>query len=305
ETYLPTNHLIIPVDTAAARKSGALLPKDSALTSLPFTLNKQYLIKDEVAIMDIIASNLWERPIYFAVTCTPDKLLGLGQYTQLEGLALRLVPVRSQGRAEFGGMMGAGRVAENKMFENVTKKFKWGNFNTKKTFIDKSFMPSIVSTRFALLRLGEHLLEQGQPERAVKIVDTYLEAFPNTNFQYDYNTAYFLKIYADAAGLGDNNVNTYKAVPALRAKLEQFSGKAETIEKLKKQLLILAEETAIMRKFYTNPAVAMYYASDLERIDGYHGQKGEVRAGAKDQIIRIAEQIGEAEFTEKIKTKLK
>lgn len=310
ETYLPTNKLILPVDTAAARKSGAILPKDSALTALAFTLNKQYLIKDEVAIMDIIASNLWERPIYFAVTCTPDKLLGLGQYTQLEGLALRLVPVRSPGRPEFGGMMGAGRIAENKMFENVTTKFKWGNFNTHKTYIDKSFMPSIVSTRFALLRLAEHLLDQGQPERAVKVVDTYLAGFPNENFQYDYNTAYFLKVYADAANLGDQKTNMYKNDPALQAKLEQFSGKAETVEKLKKHLTILADETAIMAKFYKNPAVTLYYGSDLERIEGQrnegqNGQPGQIRAGVKDQLIRIAESTGDAAFAQKIKDKLK
>ncbi len=305
ETYLPTNKIVIPVDTAAARKAGAILPKDSALAALPFVLNKKYLIKDEIAILDIIASNGWDRPIYFAVTCTPDKLLGMGQYTQLEGLALRLVPVASKGRPEFGGMLiGNGRVAENKMFENVTKKFKWGNFNTHKTFIDKSYMPSVVSTRFAMLRLAEQYMDEGNPERAVAVVDAYFAAFPNQNFQYDYNTVYFLKVYADAANLGDEQSNMYKSDPAIRAKLEQFSNRAVTIEKLKKELTLMADETGTMRKFYMNPAVAMYYQGDLERIEGRaNGQQ--VREGAKGQIIRIAESIGDAAFAEKIKAKLK
>ena len=50
---------------------------------------KNYIIKDELAMLDILASNLWKRPIYWAVTCREDKLLGMENYLRLEGLGLR------------------------------------------------------------------------------------------------------------------------------------------------------------------------------------------------------------------------
>ena len=50
--------------------------------------------------MDIIASNINDRPVYFSVTADPSRFLGLNQYMQLEGLALRIIPVRST-QSEF------------------------------------------------------------------------------------------------------------------------------------------------------------------------------------------------------------
>jgi hypothetical protein len=302
ETYLPTRQMLLDVNVEAARKSGAVLPTDSIMTQIPFNISKNYIIKDEVAILDIIASNLWERPIYFAVTCTPDKMLGLNPYTQLEGLALRIVPVKSKGRPEFGGMLGGGRVAANTMYDNVINKFKWGNFDKLKTHIDHCYFPSVISTRYAMLRLAEEMLQKGEMDKAVKVVDKYFEAFPNMNFQYDYNTIYFLKVYADAAGLGDDKGSMVLADPALKAKSEQFAGKAETIEKLKKHLEILAKETGEMHKFYANPSLSKFFGNDLNHmIDNTDPRAGgRTQAGSITQIKRIADDIKDPAFKTKI-----
>jgi Protein of unknown function (DUF2723) len=309
ETYLPTRQFLLDVDVEAMRKSGAILPTDSVLTQIPFNISKKYIIKDEVAILDILASNLWERPIYFAVTCTPDKMLGLNDYTQLEGLALRIIPVKSKGRREFGGMLGGGRVASNTMYDNVINKFKWGNFDKIKTHIDHCYFPSVISTRYAMLRLAEEMLQKGEMDKAVKVVDKYFEAFPNMNFQYDYNTIYFLKVYADAAGLGSETSSMVLSNPALKAKLEQFGGKAETIEKLKKHLEILAKETGEMHKFYANPAVSKFFGNDLQHIEDQTDPRqqggGPVQAGSMTQIKRIADDIKDAAFKTKIEGLLK
>ena len=36
-----------------------------------------YIIKDQLALLDIIATNINKRPIYWAVTCREDRLLGM------------------------------------------------------------------------------------------------------------------------------------------------------------------------------------------------------------------------------------
>ena len=47
------------------------------------------------AVLDIIKSNVWERPIYWAATTADDSKLGLHEYLQMEGLAFRLIPKKT------------------------------------------------------------------------------------------------------------------------------------------------------------------------------------------------------------------
>ncbi|GAB5551736.1 MAG: DUF2723 domain-containing protein [Saprospiraceae bacterium] len=201
ETYLPTDDVFLPVNKQEILSKGILPAKDSAniVSRIPIKLQgKQYLTKDDIAVLDIINSNLWDRPIYFAVTTRVEKMLGFENYCQLEGLALRLVPVQSPGERQFGAMLGAGRVNTEKVLENVQTKFKWGNFDERELFVDRSYGPSVQSMQFMMVRTGEALNREGKQEQAVALGDQYFEAFPNFNFPYDYQTAYMLDVYIRA-----------------------------------------------------------------------------------------------------------
>jgi hypothetical protein len=201
ETYLPTDQVVLPVDKGAVMRSGLVSEADSAriVSQIPIKLSgKQYLTKDEIAILDVISSNLWDRPIYFAVTTRVDKMLGLDKYCELEGLALRLIPVRSDGDRQFGAMLGAGRVDADQVMENVFNKFRWGNFDEEEMFVDNSYGPSVQSLQFMMIRTGEALLAEGRNEDAVRMADEFFQRFPNFNFPYDYQTAYMLNIYIRA-----------------------------------------------------------------------------------------------------------
>ncbi|MEO1626832.1 MAG: DUF2723 domain-containing protein, partial [Bacteroidota bacterium] len=193
ESFLPTHDLYIPINRARAIQMGMLSPTDTAVGSrMNFKLNKKtFMMKGDAAVLDIIANNIWDRPIYFAVTCRRESLMGLQEYTQLEGLALRIIPVRSKGDAIYG-MIGNGRVATDKYFENFTTKFRWGNFDKERLFVDNSYGPTIQTTRFGALRASRTLLDQGQKDKAVQLVDQYFAAFPHMNFPYDANTILFI-----------------------------------------------------------------------------------------------------------------
>lgn len=201
ETYLPTDDVYLPVDVQAALKSGAITLADTAnvVSRIPIDLSDaRYLTKDEIAILDVIGSNLWERPVYFAVTTRVDKMMGFDKYCELEGLALRLIPIRSQGDRQFGSMLGAGRVDTDKVLDNVMNKFRWGNFDQEELFVDNSYGPSVQSLQFIMIRTGEALIAEGRNDDAVKMADEFFKRFPNFNFPYDYQTAYMLNVYIQA-----------------------------------------------------------------------------------------------------------
>ena len=201
ETYLPTDEVFLPVNKEEMLSKGIVPAKDSAniVSRIPIKLQgKSYLTKDDIAVLDIINSNLWDRPIYFAVTTRVEKMLGFENYCELEGLALRLVPIQSPGERQFGAMLGAGRVNTEKVMQNVTNKFRWGNFDEREMFIDRSYGPSIQSLQFMMVRTGEALNREQKQDQAIALGDQYFEAFPNFNFPYDYQTAYMLDVYIRA-----------------------------------------------------------------------------------------------------------
>ncbi|MCC6410655.1 MAG: DUF2723 domain-containing protein, partial [Saprospiraceae bacterium] len=132
DTYLPTRKIAVPVDKAAAIANNVVSANDSTIVdTIMIDLGDKttYIIKDQLAMLDIVTSNIWERPIYWAVTCREDRLLGLQDYLQLEGLALRLVPIKTKSSMNQYGIVGAGRVDTDIAFKNIMEKWQWGNFD--------------------------------------------------------------------------------------------------------------------------------------------------------------------------------
>jgi hypothetical protein len=198
ESFAQAKKIYVPVDKEKMLKNGIITAQDTGVVDkMAFTLPGNYVIKDDLAVLDIIANNANERPIYFAVTCRPEKMQGLDDYMQLEGLALRLVPVKSQGERQFS-LIGSGRVDDNKVYDRVMNKFRWGNFDKEKTFINRSYQPSVQTTQFVILRAALDLARKGDKDRAVKLLDKNFEAFPNFNFPYNAQTMYFIDAYVQA-----------------------------------------------------------------------------------------------------------
>jgi hypothetical protein len=273
ESYLPTKNVYIAVDSTAAISTGAFDTKDSLqmLSKIPITLpNRSYMTKDEIAVLDVIASNIWDRPVYFAVTCRPDKMFGLNDYMQLEGLALRIVPVKSQ--SEQGMIQyGYGRVATDILYDNVMNKYRWGNFDTHETFIDHSYGPSIQSQRVVILRAARRLVDKGQHEKAINLLEKYLQAFPNFNFPYDWNTMQILNTMIDAGGY----------------------------DKAKPHLEILAKETFEHLTFYES------IDPKFTERDGSFGQDYALAMNAKDLMLQAVKKQGDTAFLQKLEEMFK
>ena len=202
ESIYESRNVYIPVDSAAIVNSGLVGPEDAdkIVDRIPLRISERFLTKDEIAILDILGSNLWERPIYFAVTCRPEKFMGLQDYTDLEGLALRIVPIKGRrGEAEqYMGVVGSGSVNTDALYDNIMNKFRWGNFDKEDLFIDRSYMPSVQSIKFAMRRGAYKLLEAGDTTRAIALTDKHFEVFPHMNFPYDLTTSLMLSVYFQA-----------------------------------------------------------------------------------------------------------
>ncbi|MBK7879296.1 MAG: DUF2723 domain-containing protein [Saprospiraceae bacterium] len=265
ETFMPTKKVAIEYDPSRAVASGMIQPGDTSVVNrIPLALNANYITKDDLAVLDIIHSNINDRPIYFSVTCQSEKLMGLEDFTSMEGLALRIVPVKTPSdRSMF--IYGSGKMDVEKTYDALMNKFKWGNFDKKKLFVDHSYAPSVQGLRMMMMRLASLYEARGDKEKAASVALRYFESFPNMNFQYDLRVMPFIQSLVGAGKLDD----------------------------AKKHLKILAIETADMMNFYNS-------LSAEELKSSFQQEKAYANSAVREILLRSGE-LQDQEFEKEMK----
>lgn len=192
--FLPTRKLRIPVDREKVMRNGTVRPeqKDLIVDNIDFDLNRTSLLKSDVMVLDFIATNNWDNPIYFSITSGPNEYLNLGKYLQQEGLAYRLVPVRAKD-SDYEGQDT--RIATDIMYNNVMNKFKWGKLDENEAFVDYVTSRQCNNMRGIFARLARTLLIEGKKDEAVAVIDKALTVIPEKNVPYDFYVVPMAEIY--------------------------------------------------------------------------------------------------------------
>lgn len=125
--------------------------------------NTRILRVQDIMVRDIIATNKWERPIHFAVTCSPDSKIGLENYLWMRGLTYTLKP---QPLPAGDGIAGIDRkiMEENVMGINVTSSltpqngFLYRNLNNADVYYDENVQRMVMNYRASFLRIAYHAM---------------------------------------------------------------------------------------------------------------------------------------------------
>lgn len=181
--YLPTKKFRIKVDKEAVIRNNVVEPKDTSriVDYIEFELDKSYLLKADLMILDLIAHNDWTRPIYFAVTVGNDSYMNLENYFQIEGLAYRFVPIKAN--SDPSGQTGG--VASTRMYDNMMNKFLWGNMSDPRIYLDQNNLNMTMNFRNNFARLSETLLQEGKRDSAMKVLDKCTEVMPDKTVPYN------------------------------------------------------------------------------------------------------------------------
>ena len=70
--------------------------KDRIVSPMIWEYTETDAFKGDLAIMDLLATNKWERPIYFSTTVPSSQYKGLEKYFVQEGMAYRIVPIKTR-----------------------------------------------------------------------------------------------------------------------------------------------------------------------------------------------------------------
>lgn len=191
--FYPTNKIRVPVNKENVLKSGIVRPKDSALIVdyIDIDLPKSVLPKNRILMLDLLANNDWERPIYFTGgSFSPAEYLWMKDYLQLDGLVYKLVPIKTP--IPENNPFEMGRIDSDLMYD-IVMRWDWGNSNDPHIYTDPETRRNSISYRSNLARLSETLIKENQLDKAKNVLNLAMEKMPFGRFGY----YVFLEPYID------------------------------------------------------------------------------------------------------------
>lgn len=187
-------------------------------------------IQDDM-VMDILKSNDWLRPVYFAVTVSRDGQIGLQNYFRTEGQAYRVVPKLGKGPTESLNPITHGQRLRSFRFRNLENPNVYYDENVRR--MTENYRELITNQAMAWFRLNEpdsamHWLQWGES----KIPFDVIESDISSTIRYAYRYAQ-IGSTEDAVRLANRSLP--KAEKALRKAMATFNAYADKIDDLRQR----------------------------------------------------------------------
>ncbi|KIC92732.1 DUF2723 domain-containing protein [Flavihumibacter solisilvae] len=172
--YLPARKYVIPVDEQLVRSNGTINKEDSVLSQMPVIIpeNRNTLLKNDLAILNIIAANKWKRPICFTAPFTASEL-GFGNYVRKDGLTYRLVPISNNSGVNVDWMV-----------EKLRTKFGFGSANIKGVYFDEENRRHLNTIRATYADGAAGLADRNRKDEAKQMLDMADKGILEENMPY-------------------------------------------------------------------------------------------------------------------------
>ncbi|MCD4683084.1 MAG: DUF2723 domain-containing protein, partial [Bacteroidales bacterium] len=203
--FSPTKKFKLIIDSADIIAKGAVPEQlaDKIVSSINWDVRQNYLYKNDLMLLDIIATNNWERPIYFANPSSINKVLGIEEYCHLEGMVYKFMPVKAE-----NFISGVGGVNAEASFDIFMNKSSWGNLKDPDVYVDRESARNSIIPKQNFMRVAEALVKKGEKENAIELLDRCLEEFPESKFTYDMYMIPFADVYYEAGAMEKGNAIT-------------------------------------------------------------------------------------------------
>jgi hypothetical protein len=223
--YFPTKYVRIPVNKETVLKNGIVKQKDAdkIVDEIVIEIKSSAIYKNRLLMLDIIANNNWERPLYFTGgSFGDDDYIWMKDYLQLDGLCYKLVPIKTP--VDKANPFDMGRVDSDLMYDKVMA-WDWGNSGTD-IYYDVETRKNGITYRGNLARLIEQLINDEKYDKAETIADLAMEKMPVDDFGYytllePYISAYYeieatekgRQLYKDVTQKYQENLEYYSSLP--------------------------------------------------------------------------------------------
>lgn len=178
--FLPTKDVLLSVDSLKVLRNGTvpLSMADRIPKAIVWQIKKNTLYKNDLMLLDLLATNNWNRPIYFASPNSVSDFLDIEDYCYLEGSVYRFIPVKSDGRR-------AGGILADRSYDLMTKDFVFGNIADPSVYCDKESYGMSQFGRNNFARVANALVLEGKKSKAVTLLDKGIVVYPDQQVPYD------------------------------------------------------------------------------------------------------------------------
>lgn len=259
-------YAVLGVDTAIVRTQKLRFTLPNTITSGKV---KAIRMQDIVA-WDIISTNKWERPIYFAVTASTDCKIGLEQYFRMDGLAAKLIPVRSatEEGTVVDSILSANLLNEPAVPSKTFRRgYRYRGLKDASVNYDENILRMISNYRNAFLRLAlYHLNYTHNNAKAAAALDSMESKMPRSVIPMESRLMYDVANFYNYAGVRGKFLSLSSELEGtLLQQIEKNPSEPLTQRNPYTILLMLYEE----RKEFTKAI------NILKKIDAvYAGQRG-------------------------------
>jgi hypothetical protein len=178
---------------------------------MPNTLqvgNVKAIRPQDIMVYDIIMTNNWQRPIYYAMTVSDDGKIGLHDYMQLTGLTFKLVPFKSQ---NYWSNLNEPVLHQNiftdiKQFsKELQYGFRWRGFQDSTIYYDEDTR-RLLTSNYRNLFMAYALYcanVKNKPQEVSAILDRMEQVLPQRSIPMDYHVKHELASFYNMAGNKD------------------------------------------------------------------------------------------------------
>jgi hypothetical protein len=218
--FSPTKKFKMTIDSASIVKnkvvpeylSGKIVP------SIEWEVKQSYLYKNDLMLLDFIATNNWERPVYFANPNSINKVLGIENYCHLEGMVYKFMPVKAD-----NFISGVGGINAEACYDIFMNKCKWGNLNDPGVYVDRESARNSIIPKQNFMRVAENLVAKGEKEKAIALLDLCLKEFPDEKITYDMYMVPFADVYYEAGAIEKGNTVIERIFEIYTQNLEYYN----------------------------------------------------------------------------------
>ena len=244
---IPTDTLYLNIDKEAVKRSGMMLPKDSAgNVVIPDRMaislvGKRMLYKGDLMLLEMLANHNWTRPLYVALTVGADNYMNLSENFIQEGLVNRITPFHTNESNNFD---------TEKVYKNMMTRFKYGGLDQKGLYLDETVMRMCYTHRRLFGMLVGHLLDEGKTDKARKALAYAEKVLPEYNIPMNYMSG-GLDFIESYYRLGDN-AKAEKVVDTMWKDSKQYINYYLSLS----QSRMLSSQRECMMNFYVMKSIS-------------------------------------------------
>jgi hypothetical protein len=145
-------------------------------------LEGNYLFMNNFCFLDMLSTNNFKRPLYFASTVSSENFLNLNQYFRSEGIAFKIMPYK---QPEPAKSYYVGSVDSEVQYNKLMHDLSFGDLPENLHYGDAHAL-FISNYRMVYGRLIEKLVEENQSARALEVLQYCIRNFSALRAKPDY-----------------------------------------------------------------------------------------------------------------------